>query len=119
MTARRVIVGTLLAILLSGTALWLGPERHKFLESVGSTAILGGPVFLILGILLARTPVEGPALVFLGTAFSALALLGIMLVLAPALLWWSFAFFMYFFMPALAGGAGLGLGCWIGSWERR
>lgn len=114
MTATRVIFGTLLAIFLSGTALWLGPERHTFWESVGSMAIPGGPVFLVLGILLTRDRVEGVALVFLSMALSALALLGITLVLAPVLLWWSFAFFMYFFLPALAGGAGLGLGCWIG-----
>lgn len=114
MTARRVIVGTLLAVLLSGTALWLGPERHTFWESVGSMAILGGPIFLVVGILLARDGVEGPVLVFLGMALSGLALLGITLVLTPILLWWAFAFFMYFFLPALAGGAGLGFGFWIG-----
>jgi hypothetical protein len=114
MTARRVIAGTLLAILLSGTAMWLGPEPEKFWESIGSMALLGGPVFLVLGILLARGGVKGPGLVFLGMALSVLALLGILLVLTPVLRWWAFVFFMYFFLPALAGGAGLGLGLWIG-----
>jgi hypothetical protein len=126
-TPERVIAGTLLAILLSGTALWLGPEPHSFAESLGIMAFLGGPFFFILAIYLARHTAEQQernqlaraALVPMGMGLVSVLLLTAAVVLLPALGLWSFALLFLLFLPSLAGGAGLGLGCLIGTRRER
>ena len=123
MTTVRVIVGTLLAILLSAIAFALGIERHPFGESLGIMAILGGPVFFILAIYLARhtarqeerNQLSRAAVVPMSMGLASLMLLTAVVVLTPALGLWSFAIFILLFIPSLAGGAGLGLGCLIGA----
>jgi len=122
-TAKRVIVGTLLAIVLSGAAVWVGPEPHSFGESVGLMALLGGPFFFIFAIYLARHTAEQEERnelhrampVFLGMSLTTLMLLLAVVVLLPVLKFWSLAIFILLFLPSLAGGAGLGLGCLIGT----
>jgi len=126
-TPERVIVGTLLAILLSGTAFWLGPEPHSFAESIGGMAMLGGPFFFIFAIYLARhtalqeerNRLSRAALIPMGMGLTSVILLTATVVLLPVLGLWSFAFLFLFFLPSLAGGAGLGLGCLIGTRRNR
>ena len=122
LTLGRTIVGTLLAIVLSGAALSFGPEPHSFGESLGMMAILGGPGFLLLGFLLARHVArqEGRTLKFRGTVMwigiglGALNLLATSVVFAPFIGWWSLFLWILFLPAALAGGVGLGLGCLLG-----
>jgi hypothetical protein len=119
--AVRAIVGTLLAVVASGAVFHLGQERHSFAESVGSMGLLGGPGFLILSILLARDVARREAegvriragLVPMGMALSLLNLGGISLVTAPFAGMYALAIPVMFFLPVIAGGAGLGLGCLI------
>jgi len=125
-TPERVIVGTVLAILLSGAALWLGPEHHSFAESLGTMAVFGGPFFFIFGIYLAlhtarqeeRNQLTRAVLVPLGMGLTTVMLLTAVIVLLPVLKVWSLAILIRLFIPSLAGGAGLGLGCLIGTRRR-
>ena len=122
LTLVRTAAATILAIVLSGVALHLGPEPHSITESIGITGILGGPGFLILGYRLAKYAAEQreksrkfrATLVPLGMALGLLNMIAVLLLAVPFITWWALVLPVMFFFPALAGGAGLGLGCMIG-----
>jgi hypothetical protein len=117
----RTIAGTLLAVGISGAALSLGAEPHSFAESLGIMATLGGPGYLALAVFLARFAERpenarmGAFLIPLGMALGMVNLLGIVAVLTPFLGLYALAMLMMLFIPVLAGGAGLGWGCLLGS----
>jgi hypothetical protein len=126
LTAVRSIAGTLLAVLLSGASLSVGLEPHTFAESLGIMAILGTPGYLILGVRLARFVdrqeeagwKSRAAVVLRGMGFGIVNLLAIMLVLGPFIGGYILVLMVLLLVPLVVGGAGLGIGCLIGS-ERR
>ena len=139
-TARRTVLGTLLAILLSTGAQAFSMETNlrtnSFPELLLCLALLGGPGFAAGAFMVSRFVAEqeqdpGPRWglrlrILCRGITAALANLVALSLLSSffAGLWGLFGVFIIFFWAAIAGGVGLGWGCQLGlrkqpRWEGR
>ena len=123
----RVGTGTYLGIVLA-TLVWvLGVERQAPLVTLGNMAVLAGPGFLIFGVALVRWIDRQEPLTWARRLEAALrgmlagvAILVILFLLAAPfigayVLWLA----IKFFVPLLAGGLAMGLGCQVGTRGQR
>jgi hypothetical protein len=107
------VMGVLMAVLVGGVALHLGPEPEPLLQAFGAMAILAGPGFALLASPVIRALEGTPWLVapVFGMAAGLANLLVVLLILTPIVGLWIYALAILFFLPFLAAGAAFGLGC--------
>jgi hypothetical protein len=113
MRAFKAVMGVLWAVAAAGLAYRLGPEPEPLLESIGGMAIVAGPGFALLALPVLRT-VEGTSWLaagLVGMAAGLANLFVVLLMLTPVVGFYVVAVAQLFFLPFLAGGAALGLGC--------
>jgi hypothetical protein len=122
----RALAGALLGIVLATLTWIVGIERRGALATLGAVALLTGPGFLALGVALTYW-LDGPGgpgstrrliAVLLGMAASVSNLLVLMLLASLFVGAYALLFACKLFVPVLAGGLGVGLGCQVGGGPR-